>query len=348
MTERRARWGLLSTARINERLIPCLVASPRSELAAVASRKQETADAFAAQWNIPRAYGTYQALLADPEIDIVYISLPNHLHAEWAVRCADAGKHVLCEKPLALTTAEVDRMMNAARRNNVIIQEGAMMRFHPQIEFVRDLIAQGTLGEVRLARGLFTFLLENESDIRWRPEMGGGSIWDLGTYCVRWFRTIFSAEPRQVLATNVVFRRGVDTGFAGEMHFAGGAIAQFYSSFAAFAHTEADITGTRGRMSLDMPWSNLPGRSAHVTWVHVSGKRVTGTFGDTVDNVEQGAHTFENVDSYGDEVESMVSSVLDGAPPKLPLTDSYNNTAVINALFESAQLNRPVAPQYAL
>lgn len=151
------RWGLVGTARINERLIPCLERSPRSELRAVASRQQETANTFAAAWNIPHAYGNYETLLNDADIDAVYISLPNHLHAEWAVKFADAGKHVLCEKPLALTTEQVERMMDAAQRNNVIIQEAAMMRFHPQIEFVRDLIAQGTIGEIRLARGLFTF-----------------------------------------------------------------------------------------------------------------------------------------------------------------------------------------------
>lgn len=347
MEKRRVRWGLLGTARVNERVIPSLALSPRCEVVAVASRTQQTADAFSARWNIPRAYGNYESLLDDQEIDTIYISLPNHLHAEWTARCADAGKHVLCEKPIALTTAQVERMMDAARRNHVVIQEAAMMRFHPQIEFVRDLIAQGTIGELRLARGLFTFLLEGESDIRWDAAMGGGSLWDLGSYCVRWFRTIFSAEPHQVLATRVIHSRGIDSNFAGELHFANGALAQFFTSFSAFAHSEADVLGSSGRISLDMPWTNLLDRPAHVHWVHVVGKRVAGTFGDSVDNFRQGEHTFENVNAYQDQVESMVSSILDGTPPKVSLTDSYNNTAVILALFASAQLHRPVAPQIA-
>jgi xylose dehydrogenase (NAD/NADP) len=345
MVKPRVRWGVLGTARINERMIPCIERSPRSELVAVASRKQGTADAFAARWKIPTAYGDYESLLRDPNIDVAYISLPNHLHAEWAIRMADAGKHVLCEKPLALTTVQVKQMTEAAQRNNVVIQEAAMMRFHPQIEFVRDLIAEGTIGEIRLARGLFTFLLERENDIRWEPEMGGGSLWDLGSYCVRWFRTIFSDEPHQVLATHVTTRRGVDTSFSGELYFANGVTAQFFTSFAAFAQTEADVIGSSGRVYLDMPWSNLLDRPSHVNWVHVVGERVVGTFGDSVENIKEGAHTFENVNAYQDQVESMAGSILDGSPPKISLADSYNNTAVITALYVSARLNRPVAVQ---
>jgi predicted dehydrogenase len=147
------RWGLVSTARINERLIPCIRNSKRSELAAVASRSEERARQYAQEWGIPKAYGSYEALLADREIEVVYISLPNHMHVDWAVRAADAGKHVLCEKPLALTTAEVDRIADAAARNRVIVQEAAMMRYHSQIEWVRDQVASGMIGPIRLGRG---------------------------------------------------------------------------------------------------------------------------------------------------------------------------------------------------
>lgn len=342
-THHHVRWGLLSTARVNERLIPCLRRSPRSELVAVASRRQDTADAYAAQWQIPQAYGAYEALLADPQVDAIYISLPNNFHAEWAVRCADAGKHVLCEKPLALTTVEIEQMADAARRNGVVIQEAAMMRFHAQTDFVRELISSGTIGDIRVARGLFAFTLEREGDIRWDPEMGGGSLWDLGTYCVRWFRTIFAAEPYEVSAARVSSQHGVDLSFSGELRFANGANAQFFSSFAAFAYSEADVLGSRGRIFLDMPWVNLPGRNATVNWVYVTGARQTGTFGDSVDNIEQDSRAFEKVDAYQDEVESMASSILDGAPQKISLADSYNNTAVINALYASAKLGRPVA-----
>ena len=184
MSDKRARWGLLSTARINERLIPCLKRSERSELIAVASRSRVTADRYAEEHGISKAYGSYDEMLADPAIDVVYISLPNGLHTEWSLRCAEAGKHVLCEKPLALSVEEVDRLLEAAGRCGVTIQEATMMRFHAQTAYVRELIAQGAIGEVRMGRGLFTFTLERPGDIRLDPAMGGGSVWDLGSYCV--------------------------------------------------------------------------------------------------------------------------------------------------------------------
>ncbi len=336
-------WGLLSTARINERVIPAIQRSPRSRLGAVASRSRETAHAFATRWSIPRVYGSYDELLRDPEIDVVYISLPNHLHAEWAVQCANAGKHVLCEKPLALTVAQVDRMAAAARTNGVVIQEAAMMNFHPQTARVRELLAGGLIGEVRVARGLFTFTLERADDIRFNPQMGGGSLWDVGSYCVRWFRTVLAREPYEVMAHQTTDHHGVDTNFSGELRFRDGAVAQFFSSFAAFAWTEADVLGSEGRMYLDMPWVNALERDAHVRWARVQGARAGGTFGDDVAAIAQGAETFESVNAYRDEIAAMVSSILDGAPPTLPLAESRRNTAVIVALLESARVNRPVA-----
>jgi predicted dehydrogenase len=341
MSDRTARWGLLSTARINERLIPAIRNSSRSELCAVASRSQETANAYASQWSIPRAFGSYDAMLADPELDIVYLSLPNHLHVEWAERCADAGKHVLCEKPLALTTQEVDRIADAAKHNNVVIQEAAMMRFHAQTDFVCDLIAQGTIGEVRIARGLFTFTLERDQDIRWDPAMGGGSLWDVGSYCVRWFRTVLSAEPVEVNARQTT-RNGVDASFSGELYFPNGAVAHFFSSMASFARSEADVLGSMGRMTLTMPWVNLPGRDATVHWEQMTGTRGVGTFNDSVSNLAEGTRTFEKVEPYQDEVNSMVRSVLDGATPVISLDESRKNIATIVALYESARVGRPV------
>jgi predicted dehydrogenase len=200
MTDRIARWGLLSTARINERLIPCLGRSERNELIGVASRSRATADRYAREHGIYKAYGSYEEMLADPAIDVVYVSLPNGLHTKWSLRCAEAGKHVLCEKPLALSVAEVDQLREAADRCGVTIQEATMMRFHSQTFYVRNLIAEGVIGEVRMGRGLFTFTLHRPGDIRLDPAMGGGSIWDLGSYCVSFARTILQAEPVEVAA----------------------------------------------------------------------------------------------------------------------------------------------------
>ncbi|MCY3756266.1 MAG: Gfo/Idh/MocA family oxidoreductase, partial [Acidobacteria bacterium] len=165
MPDRQARWGLLSTARINERLIPCLKRSERNELIGVASRSQDAANRYAAEHGISKAYGSYEEMLADPAIEVVYISLPNGLHTEWSLRCAEAGKHVLCEKPLALAVEEVDQLLDATKRFGVTIQEATMMRFHSQTAYVRNLIAQGAIGEVRMGRGLFTFTLERPGDL---------------------------------------------------------------------------------------------------------------------------------------------------------------------------------------
>jgi predicted dehydrogenase len=340
--KRQVRWGLLSTARINERLIPVIRASPRCDLLAVASRSRETAERFAREWGIPRAYGEYQDMLADRDIDAVYIALPNHLHAEWAVRCADAGKHVLCEKPLALTTEEVDRMAQAAGRNRVIIQEAAMMRFHPQTRYVRDLIEQGAIGQVRLLRGVFTFVLDREGDIRWDPAMGGGSLWDLGSYCVSFARAVLRAEPIEAFAMETTSRGGIDTNLSAQMRFPGDIFVQFFSSFAAFPHVEADLLGTDGRLRLDLPWVNQLNTSATVQWIRLQGDQEASTFGDNMQRQVTSIHTYDNVNAYQDELDSMVASILDGSAPAIPLPDSRGNVAAIVALLASTRQNQPV------
>jgi predicted dehydrogenase len=163
--------------------------SPRNRLLAVASRDLERAQAYAAQNGIERTHGSYEALLADPEVDVVYISLPNNLHVEWSVRAAAAGKHVLCEKPLALSVDDVDRVAEAARQHGVVIAEAFMYRHHPQTLKVIELINEGAIGSLRIVRGGFTFMLERPGDIRLRPELGGGSIWDVGCYPISYART---------------------------------------------------------------------------------------------------------------------------------------------------------------
>src|SRR5512140_391755 len=175
-------WGLLSTAHINRSVIPAIRASSRNRLAAVASRTPEAAQAYAQQWEIGRALGSYEALLADQHIDAVYISLPNHLHAEWSIRAMQAGKHVLCEKPLALTVEDVDAMADAARETARVLAEAFMYRHHAQTLKVEEIVQSGRLGTLQLIQGAFTYTLTREGDIRLKNETGGGSIWDVGCY----------------------------------------------------------------------------------------------------------------------------------------------------------------------
>ena len=342
MADKRARWGLLSTARINRRLIPCLKRSERNELIGVASRSRDTADRYAQEHGIPKAYGSYEEMLADPAIEVVYISLPNGLHTEWSLRCAEAGKHVLCEKPLALSVEEVDQLLEAAGRCGVTIQEATMMRFHSQTAYLRDLIAEGAIGEVRMGRGLFTFTLERPGDIRLDPAMGGGSIWDLGSYCVSFARTVLQAEPVEVHGVQATGPTGIDMSFSGHLKFSTGAFFHFFSSFASFTQIDADLLGTAGYLQLDLPWVNRVNQTATVRLVREAGAKEASTFGDGLGDRRTERKVFPEVDAYQDEVESMAATVLDGAAPVISLEDSRANVAAITALCRSARQGRPV------
>ena len=344
MAEKKACWGLLSTARINERMIPALRSSERSELLAVASRSKERAQAYAKQWGIPHAYGTYEQMLTDPAINVIYLPLPNHLHVEWAIKCAEAGKHVLCEKPIAITTEDVDRMARAAEKNGVIIQEAAMMRFHPQTQYLRELVTKRVIGDIRLIRGVFAFTLDNPGDIRLDTNMGGGPLWELGSYCVSFARTVLQAEPVEVNAYQVSGDTGVDMSFSAQMQFPTDILVQFFSSFQSFAHIEADFLGTEGRIYADIPWANHIGASANVQVTQSSDTEETSTFSDGLEGHTTDTKTYEDMNAYQCEINSMVESVLNGAEPVIPLADSWKNVATIVALHESARTGNPVRP----
>src|SRR5829696_1649081 len=232
MTNNVLNWGILSTARINRALITPLRASKRNQLLAVASRTRESADNYAREWKMPRAHGTYEALLADPEIDVIYISLPNRFHAEWTIKAVEAGKHVLCEKPLALSVEEVDAVQAAARKHGRIVMEAFMYRHHPQTLKVQQIINSGSLGTLKLVRGSFSFVLSREEDIRLLdPAMGGGSIWDIGCYPISYARSVLGQNPLDVFAWQVTGPTGIDETFVGQMKFANDVLAQFDSSF---------------------------------------------------------------------------------------------------------------------
>lgn len=342
MADKQVRWGLLSTARINERLIGPIREAEHSRLLAVASRDRAKAQQYAGHREIPRAYGSYDELLADPDIDAVYVSLPNGLHAEWTVRCAGAGKHVLCEKPLALTIEQVDDIEQAARHNGVVVQEAAMTCYNPQIEYVRKLVAGGAIGDIRLYRGLFAYVLDNPHDVRMDPAQGGGSLWDLGSYCVRFVRAVMHEEPAEVMASQISTDRGVDLSFAGQLRFSSGAHAQFFSSLDAFGHVEADLFGTEGRMQFTSPWVNQQDMDAHVHVIRHDGSPPRNDWDDGMLNQTVETKTYPQYNAYADEVRSMIACIVDGADPVIPLSDSRQNTAVLLALFESARDGKAV------
>ena len=320
------RWGLLSTARINRALIPAIRAGARSELAAVASRDADRAAEYARQWDIPTAYGSYEALIADPAINAIYISLPNHLHVQWTVAAARAGKHVLCEKPIALDPADVDRVADAARASGVVVTEAFMYRHHAQTRRVCTLLAEGAIGELRLVRGCFSFSLTREDDVRLRPEWGGGSLWDVGCYPVSFARLVMGGEPEAVSGLSERGPTGIDVAFCGALQFSGGRLATFDCGFRAAFRTFMEFVGTEASLEAPNPFKPGP---------HEQLRLVRDGLGTPIE--VQGAAL------YSGEVEDLEEAALDGRPPTVSLADSRGNVAVLSALYRSADRVSPPA-----
>lgn len=325
MTDRILRWGLLSTAQINRALISPLRASERNELFAVASRSMEQAESYAREWDIPRVHGSYEALLADPEVDVIYNPLPNHLHAEWTIKALHAGKHVLCEKPLALSVQEVDDIAQAAKETGNIVAEAFMYRHHPKTLKVKELVDGGVLGDLQIIRGLFAATFNLKDNYRMVKEMGGGSLWDVGCYPVSYTRLIVGEKPREVFGWQVEGPTGIDETFMGQMRFESGVLAQFVCGFASPFRTSMEIIGSKGTLSVPVPFH--PGASDKI---HLQ-------VGDDAETIE-----IPDQELYIGEVEDMAEAVLLGKEPRMSLADSRDIIEMIVGLFESARLGKPV------
>jgi len=319
-------WGLLSTAKINRALIKPLRASKRTRLLGAASRSQSSAEAYAREWDIPRAYGSYEALLADPEIDVIYNPLPNHLHAEWTIKALRAGKHVLCEKPFALSLAEVDTMIAASKETGKVLAEAFMYRHHPQTWKVKELVDGGAVGKVQLIKGAFTFMLNREGNYRSHKDMGGGGLWDVGCYPISYARMIVGEEPTEVSGWQVEGPGGVDESFMGQMRFANGVQMQFDCGIKSHYRTAMEIVGTEG--VLHIPNAFKPGVKSEI---HL-------TRGDEAQVIK-----VKGQELYLGEVNDMCDAILHGVSPRVSLADTRGNIAVILRLFESAQAGRTLS-----
>ncbi|MGC9397245.1 MAG: Gfo/Idh/MocA family protein [Anaerolineae bacterium] len=335
-------WGILSTARINRSLIPPIRQSKRSELVAIASRSLDKAQAYAKEWDIPTAYGSYEALLADPGIDAVYISLPNTLHCEWTVKAAEAGKHVLCEKPLVPTLAELDRIEAAAKANNVTIFEAFMYLHHPQTRGVQALVREGKVGEVQLVTSWFSFYLppEQSNNIRLNPELAGGSLWDVGVYPNSMVIAMLGAAPVEVWAQQTIGETGVEVTLLGQMRFAEerntvAPVAQIASSFRMPFRQGTEIVGDAGILTIPSPWK--PGADGDDTRREDSRVTFTPRDGDPE------TLTFPAVDPYLCEVQAMEACILDDAEPVVPLSMSRDFLRSVLALYKSAGSGKPVS-----
>ncbi len=322
------RWGLLSTANINRRLIPAIRESARGELVAVASRSLEAAKAYAAKWHIPQAFGSYEAMLASDDVDAVYISLPNYLHAEWSIKAMQLGKHVLCEKPFALTLAEVDEMTAVSQQTGSVLAEAFMYRHHPQTKMVGEWVRNGRLGRITLVRSVFNYAMASRENIRLVPEWGGGCLWDVGVYPMSLAQFIMGEPPQQVAGSQWLGKSGIDEVFSGQMQYANGSVAQISASFCTPWYTFAEIIGTEGRITMNRPFTG-----------HNDGQRKLMFYPKDGEAEEI---PVPEKSLYLGEVEDMHSAILDGRSTYLTLSETHSHIKTVLALYQSAQSNKTV------
>ena len=323
MSDRKLRWGVISTSNIGRVAVnPAIQASSNGELVAVASRTEEAAKEFAEKAGIPKAYGSYEALLEDESIDAIYNPLPNSLHLEWSVRAAEKGKHVLCEKPLALSAAQCLEMEIAAAANGVKLMEAFMYRFHPRTQKILEMVKEGAIGELRQIRSTFTFPLTKPDNIRWDAELGGGALMDVGCYCVNVSRTMAGEEPLEVIAQANWHETGVDKQLAGSLLFENGMLAHFDCSLTMERTEVYHLLGSEGHLRAQGAF--LPGTDEAVIELF-----------DTENNLTTQA--VEGVDEYQLMVEHFADCVLNDRPLRYSASEAALNMKVIEALYESAR-----------
>ena len=318
------KWGIVSTADINRKVIPGAHASDKVDLVAVASREQGRADAYAREWDIPRAYGSYEALLGDSDIEAVYISLPNTLHAEWSIKALDAGKHVLCEKPFTRHPEEVEASFDAAERNGRLLSEAFMYRHNPQTAKLVELVRDGAIGELRLIRSAFSYGLYDHENIRLRVDVEGGALMDVGCYNVSGSR-LLGGEPERVWGEAWYGPSGTDWVFNGTLRFPGDVLATFDCATALSERDELEAIGSEGSLFLDDPW--------HCVHPVIELRRDDG-----VERIE-----LEPVDSYRLELDNLSEAIRGEAELLLGREDALGQAKALEALHRSATTTAPVS-----
>ena len=318
------RWGLLGTAHINRLLIPAIRATGRSVVHSIASRDAARASDYAARWDIPRVETSYDALLAS-DLDIIYIPLPNSLHVSWTVRALEAGKHVLCEKPLALTPDGVDAIATASARSGRVATEGFMYRHHALTGRVQDLVAGGAIGEVRSIAGVFSYQRSRDHDVRLDPTLGGGALWDVGCYPVSYAQLIAGADAVSVTAEQQLGPTGIDEQFSGVIAYANGVDAQVRASFRAASETWMRIAGTTGTIEIERPFRPQP-----IDQIHIARNAQRETIEVTGNAI------------FVDEVRDIEDAALGVKPPAMSLAESRSLASTLHALITSARIGEPV------
>ena len=318
------KWGFLSTADINRKLIPGAHASEKVGLLAVASRDKNRAEAYADEWEIPRAYGSYEDLLADPEIEAVYISLPNTMHVEWSIKALEAGKHVLCEKPLTRHPEEADAAFDVAERTGRLLSEAFMYRHNPQTAKVVELVRGGAIGELRLIRSAFSYGLYDFENIRLRTDVEGGALMDVGCYNVSGCR-LLGGEPQRVWGEAWYGPSGTDWIFTGTLRLPGDVIATFDCGTALPERDELEAIGSEGSLFLDDPW-------------HCNVPVIELRRGSEIERIE-----LEPLDSYRLELENMSDAIRGETELLLGREDALAQARALEALHRSATTGAPVS-----
>ena len=331
--QNRLRWGILGAARINERLLPAIVEAENSELVAIASRRTgaaaETLSKYALSHPPVNCYDDLDSLLADPQVQAVYLPMANHEHASWALRAIEQGKHVLCEKPLALTVADIDAIAAAAQYNNVKVMEGFMYRFHPQHARVRDLLDSGLIGDIRSVRASFSFMMRPARMYRLALDVaqGGGAMWDIGCYAIHCLRMFFPHLPLSVIASAKYVESGADISNSGVLDFGDGRFGQFDFSFERARRCEYEITGTKGGIKCHIVWQ-LPGDVPIISWWTEDGR-------ESSERLPAANHFRLEIEHFGD-------CVLTGKQPGLSLDDARDNCRIIVAALQAAAEGRKI------
>jgi xylose dehydrogenase (NAD/NADP) len=308
------RWGILSTARINRALLTPAGETDLAEVIAVASRNQNRADEYAREHGIERPYGSYESLLGDTDVEAVYISLPNSFHVEWSMRALEAGKHVLCEKPLGRRPDEVERAFDLAERFDRLLMEAFMYRHHPQTRKLEAVVASGAIGELRQLRSSFSFTLRDPTDVRLLPELDGGALMDLGCYCISGCR-LLGGEPEQVAGFQHVGPTGVDVRFDGLLRFRGDILAEFHCAFDLPEGAGLEAIGSEGRVVVREPFRCI---DPHL---ELNGERIE----------------VEDVDRYLLQLENFSAAVRGEAEPLLGRADALGQARTIAALYRWAE-----------
>ena len=315
------RWGILSTANITDLL---LGAGSEQEFVAVGSRDAARAEAWAAERGVARAYGSYEELVADPDVDAIYNPLPNSMHVDWSIRALEAGKHVLCEKPMSRRAADVERAFDVAERAGLVLAEAFMWRHHPQLERTRELLDAGEIDDLRMIRSAFAFAGKDDDDIRLQGELDGGGLMDVGCYCVSGCRALAGTEPERVYAEQRVGGRGVDVAMTATLRFPGDLLAHFDCGLSYVGGDQLEAVGTTGSLFLDDPW--------HGKEPVIEVRRADGS----TERVETGPAA-----SYALELADFESAVRGEREPLFGRADAVAQARAIEALYAAAESGEP-------